>query len=113
MSNEQKPLELKLTGTETYVPLLEGPPRTKGLRSGRVRLNPGEDVGVHSTKAHEEIVLFLEGIGTVTSENAEDFEASVGQAVYVLPHTEHNITNKGDTVLKYVFVVAPVVDTHD
>lgn len=113
MSSKQVPLELNLEGTEEYIPLLEGldgSPRTRGMRSGRVRLEPGKEVGVHSTGNHEEIVLFLEGAGTVTRIGNEPVHVEAGQAVYVPPHTEHNVANDGDAVLKYVFVVTPVVE---
>ncbi len=113
MSSEQAPLELNLEGTEEYIPLLEGPggsPRTRGMRSGRVRLEPGKEIGVHSTGNHEEIVLFLEGAGTVTRIGNSPVHVEAGQAVYVPPHTEHNVTNDGDVALKYAFVVAPVIE---
>ena len=106
----RKRLELQLDNPELYVPLLEGPPVTRGMRSGRVRLDPGEEAGVHSTKAHEEIVIILEGTGTFSREGDDALEVSTGQAVYVPPHTVHNVTNESDAVLKYVYVVAPVAD---
>jgi hypothetical protein len=42
-------------------PLLRGAPQTAGLRSGSVRLKPGETVGWHITGQTEETLVILHG----------------------------------------------------
>lgn len=41
------------------------PPESKNLKSGRVVLEPGEDVGDHVTKEREEIIIILSGTATI------------------------------------------------
>lgn len=91
-----------------YLPLLEGPPGTRGMRSGRVVLKSGEDVGEHSTGDHEEIVIVLEGRGVACAAGREPLPLEAGQAVYVPPHTTHNMKNLDAPVFRYIYVVAPV-----
>ncbi len=43
--------------------LLAGPPRTAGMRSGFVRLKPGQTVGWHTTGENEESLVILRGKG--------------------------------------------------
>ena len=42
-------------------PLLKGAPQTAGMRSGFVRLQPGETVGWHTTGKNEESLVILTG----------------------------------------------------
>jgi putative monooxygenase len=78
------------------------------MRSGRVSLKPGEDVGEHSTGNHEEIVIVLEGRGVACAPDREPLPLEAGQAVYVPPHTTHNMKNLDAPVFQYIYVVAPV-----
>ncbi len=102
------PRRITWKGDDGYLPLLEGPPGTRGMRSGRVSLKAGEDVGEHSTGDHEEIVIVLEGRGLACATGREPLHLEAGQAVYVPPHTTHNMKNLDAPVFEYIYVVAPV-----
>lgn len=96
------------SGTDEYQPLFNES-NTHQYHSGCVTLKPGESVGEHSTKSHEEIIIFLEGSGEVSSEHWERPQAVTAPAVaYMTPHTLHNVTNMGTSRLRYVYVVAKV-----
>lgn len=92
-----------------YTELLK-PPRTITMRSGLVRLNPGQDVGLHSTKQNEEMLVILEGQGEVGLEGQAPLKISGGQVAYVPPMTKHNVRNKGTVPLKYIFIVSKAID---
>jgi mannose-6-phosphate isomerase-like protein (cupin superfamily) len=104
-----KALVIGLTDTPEYQPLLGGKPQTSGMRSGRVYLKPGEDCGQHSTKAYEEMLVFLSGKGTaLIGEEETVFEVGQGKVCYIPPQTVHNIKNTGTEPLIYIYCVAPV-----
>jgi mannose-6-phosphate isomerase-like protein (cupin superfamily) len=104
-----KALVIDLTDAPEYQPLLTGMPQTSGMRSGRVYLKPGEACGQHSTKAHEETLVFLSGKGTAfIGEKESTFEVGQGKICYIPPDTLHNIKNTGDLPLVYIYCVAPV-----
>jgi quercetin dioxygenase-like cupin family protein len=104
-----KALVIGLTDAPEYQPLLSGKPQTCGMRSGRVYLKPGEDCGQHSTKAHEEMLVFLSGKGTaLIGEKETAFEVGQGKVSYIPPQTVHNIKNTGTEPLIYIYCVAPV-----
>lgn len=106
---ENKPRILDVTKTEDYQPLLTGLPQTRGMRSGRVFLKTGQECGAHSTKAHEEILIFLGGLGTAhVGDPAESLSVGRGKVLYIPPHTPHNIINSGTEPLIYIYCVAPV-----
>ncbi len=83
-----------------------GPPRAVAMRSGLVRLEPGRDVGLHSTGENEEIIVFLEGRGVLECEGFARLEVAVGQIAYVPPHTRHNVHSTGRDTLMYIYVVS-------
>ena len=104
-----KALVIDLTDAPEYQPLLKGVPQTSGMRSGRVYLKQGEDCGQHSTKAHEETLVFLSGKGVaLIGEKETAFEVGHGKICYIPPNTLHNIKNTGDLPLVYIYCVAPV-----
>jgi mannose-6-phosphate isomerase-like protein (cupin superfamily) len=104
-----KALVIDLTDAPEYQPLLKGVPQTSGMRAGRVYLNQGEDCGQHSTKAHEETLVFLSGKGVaLIGEKETAFEVGQGKICYIPPNTLHNIKNTGDLPLVYIYCVAPV-----
>jgi mannose-6-phosphate isomerase-like protein (cupin superfamily) len=101
-----KPLVQELPSSTEYESLLK-PPKTKGLHSGRVFLNPDTDCGQHNTGAREEMLIFLSGKGqAVVDKKTISIEA--GQFAYIPPHTEHNIINNSGEPLIYIFCVVPV-----
>jgi mannose-6-phosphate isomerase-like protein (cupin superfamily) len=91
-------------------PLLKGAPQTAGMRSGFVRLKPGESVGLHSTGHQEECLVILHGTGEALVEGRPGQQFAAPRAVYIPPDTKHNIRNTGTTPLEYVYVVAPVAE---
>jgi len=100
-------------GEDPYIPLLKGRPQTCGMRSGRVLLKQGEDCGEHTTGAHEECLVILEGRGEARIKGREPVAVAAGQAVYIPPHTTHCVYNVDCPVLRYVYVVAPVAWAND
>lgn len=104
-----KALVIGLTDNTEYQPLLGGKPQTRGMRSGRVYLTPGETCVQHSTKAQEEMLVFLSGKGTaLIGEEETAFEVGQGRVCYIPPQTVHNIKNTGTEPLIYIYCVAPV-----
>jgi len=106
--DEVKPFVVKLEPNNEYQPLFDGPPKTIGFRSGRVVLRPGESVGRHSTERYEEVVIVLKGEGEAFGEAFPALSIEEGTVLYFPPHTTHNIRNTGQSVLKYIYLVAPV-----
>ena len=103
-----KPLSFGLECASSDCPLLTGSPQTAGMRSGFVRLKPGESVGAHTTGEHEEALVILKGKGKVEIEGHEAVAVSSRMEVYIPPQARHNVTNTGPEPLEYVYVVAPV-----
>lgn len=88
-------------------PLLNGSPQTSGMRSGFVRLQPGNSVGWHSTGQNEESLVILHGAGEAIVDGQPARKISAQQLVYIPPARRHNVTNTGNELLEYVYVVAP------
>jgi mannose-6-phosphate isomerase-like protein (cupin superfamily) len=88
-------------------PLLKGAPQTAGMRSGFVRLKPGDSVGWHSTGRNEESLVILHGSGEALIEGQSPRRFNAPRLVYIPPGTRHNVTNTGGEPLEYVYVVAP------
>jgi mannose-6-phosphate isomerase-like protein (cupin superfamily) len=103
-----KTLVIELNDNPDYQPLLTGKPQTCGMRSGRVYLKPGEECGRHSTKTHEETLVFLSGKGTaLVGEEGNALDVGRGKVCYIPPDTLHNIKNTGNEPLVYIYCVAP------
>ena len=88
-------------------PLLRGTPQTAGMRSGFVRLMPGETVGWHTTGKNEESLVVLHGRGEARIEDQPPRAFAAPALAYIPPATRHNVANTGDELLEYVYVVAP------
>jgi len=91
-------------------PLLKGMPQTAGLRSGYVRLKPGESIGWHTTGQNEEALVILHGEGEAKIEGAARMPIAEHMLAYIPPATRHNVTNTGAELLEYVYVVAPAAE---
>ncbi len=87
--------------------MLKGIPQTRGMRSGSVRLKPGESVGWHSTGQNEEALTILRGKGAANIADHADVPLQANMLAYIPPGTRHNVTNTGSELLEYVWVVAP------
>ena len=103
---------IDLEDEAAYQQLLSGKPQTCGMRSGRVCVQPGESCGSHSTKNHEELLVFLAGKGvTLIGEEETALEVGEGKVCYIPPHTIHDNKNTGTEPLIYIYCVAPVTDS--
>ena len=103
-----QPLSFHLDCAASDCPLLRGAPQTTGMRSGFVRLKPGESVGEHSTQEHEEALVVLQGEGKAEVEGRPAVLISSRMLAYIPPRSKHNVTNNGTKVLEYVYVVTPI-----
>ena len=102
-----EPFVKELIDSVEYQSLMK-PPVTHGMRSGRVYLTPGADCGLHSTKANEELLVFLTGSGVaIIGQQEYESEVGVGKITYIPPQTPHNIKNTGTEPLVYIYCVAP------
>jgi mannose-6-phosphate isomerase-like protein (cupin superfamily) len=103
---------VELSEKPEYQQLLSGKPQTCGMRSGRVFLEPGAACGQHSTKEHEELLVFLAGHGQVQigeqTQNLPPLSVAAGKVAYIPPRTLHDVENTGDGPLVYIYCVAPV-----
>lgn len=94
--------------SDGYVEIL-GRSSSVAMRSGLVTLQPGRDVGVHSTENYEELILVLCGQGEVEANGLGRKKISANYAVYIPPNTSHNVFNVGSEPLRYIYVVAPAL----
>jgi quercetin dioxygenase-like cupin family protein len=106
MSRPQ-PLTLPLECPKGDCPLLSGAPQTTGMRSGFVRLKPGETVGWHTTGQNEETLVVLRGQGEALIEGQPKLTFAAPRLAYIPPASRHNVANTGKEPLEYVYVVAP------
>ena len=104
---QPQPLTLPLECPGGDCPLLRGAPQTAGMRSGFVRLKPGETVGWHTTGKNEESLIVLHGRGEARIEGQPPQAFAAPALAYIPPATRHNVANTGDEILEYVYVVAP------
>ncbi len=86
--------------------LLEGPPQTAGMRSGRVVLLPGKMMAKHSTRNSEEFLIFLKGSARVLLGD-DTLHVGAGETLYIPPQTYHELLNDGQEECRYIYVVAP------
>ncbi len=102
---------VELNSKPEYQRILEGKPKTHGMRSGRVYLEPGKACGQHSTKDQEELLVFLSGTGELaTGEAAQQIAplpVGAGRVAYIPPQTLHDVRNTGGVPLVYIYCVAP------
>ena len=79
-------------------------PQSKILKSGRVILSPGEEIGRHVTHDREEFLIILRGTAILREENKE-IKLIAGETYYVAENVSHNILNTSDEELEYIYVV--------
>lgn len=87
--------------------LLSGEPQTRGMRSGKVYLAPGQACGQHSTKDREELLVFLAGQGELIIDDKSSFQIGKGKISYIPKQTNHDVKNTSGEPLVYVYCVAP------
>ena len=108
MASSEKAFALTLNDQPEYQRILEGKPQTCGMRAGRVYLEPGKSCGLHSTKEHEELLVFLAGEGKVHIGESDHLVVGAGKVAYIPPTTPHDVENTGSGPLAYIYCVAPV-----
>jgi len=108
MASSEKAFAITLNDQPEYQRLLEGTPQTHGMRSGRVYLEAGKSCGQHSTKDHEELLVFLAGEGKVHIGDSDELVVGAGKVAYIPPRTLHDVENTGSAPLAYIYCVAPV-----
>ena len=104
---EPRPLTMPLECPAGDCPLLRGAPQTTGMRSGFVRLKPGDTVGWHTTGKNEEALVILRGQGEALIDGQAKQTFAAPAFAYIPPETRHNVSNTGSEILEYVYVVAP------
>jgi len=107
MASLRKAFEVTLNDEPEFQRLLPGVPQTHGMKSGRVHLEAGKSCGQHSTKDHEELLVFLTGEGTVHIDDDEHLAVGAGKVAYIPPRTLHDVENTGPNALVYIYCVAP------
>jgi mannose-1-phosphate guanylyltransferase len=80
------------------------PPQSSLLKSGRVILQPGEEVGRHVTTKKEEVIIVLRGSATVHA-GEETITLHPGATHFIPEGVNHNVVNTGKDVLEYLYVV--------
>ncbi len=88
------------------------PPASKVLKSGRVRLSPGEEVGEHVTDKREELLIVLKGTATLIN-SGETVILKEGETRYIREGVKHNVKNTSDKPLEYIYVVSLFSDGSD
>ena len=109
----EKVLIIELNDKAEYQRILAGQPQTFGMRSGRVHIQPGQSCGRHSTKHHEELLVFLSGQGLLLIGEKESHEVGERKVSYIPPHTIHDVQNTGTEPLIYIYCVAPTSEEPD
>ena len=107
MTSSEKVIMIELNEKGEYQRILEGRPQTCGMRSGRVYIEPGQSCGRHSTKQHEELLVFLSGRGLLLIGEQDSFQVGEGKVCYIPPYTDHDVKNIGTGPLTYIYCVAP------
>jgi mannose-6-phosphate isomerase-like protein (cupin superfamily) len=106
-TSEPHPLTVQLACPQGDCPVLTGAPQTTGMRSGFVRLKPGQTVGWHTTGKNEEALVVLHGKGKALIDGQSALSFAAPALVYIPPATRHNVENTGSDPLEYEYVVAP------
>lgn len=107
MTTSEEVLVIDLDQKPENQRLLSGQPQTRGMRSGRVYLAPGQACGRHSTKDREELLVFLAGKGELLIEEKDSYQVGLGKVTYIPKQTNHDVKNTGTEPLVYVYCVAP------
>lgn len=81
-----------------------GPPETRRMKAGKVRLGPGEEIGEHLTKDREEIIIVLKGTASLIMDG-KSIEVQEGETQFIEEGKKHNVMNSGKEDLEYVYVV--------
>ena len=97
-------LSLPANGFRYYKIL--GITQSVSMKSGLVCLQPGENVGSHSTCEQEELIIILSGIGEVEIEGLGRKSVGENSVTYIPPDTQHNVYNADHKELRYIYVIS-------
>ncbi len=81
------------------------PPQSKYMKSSRVILAPGEEIGEHITDKREELIIILKGSAILTNGGGRII-LNAGDARFVGEGVRHNVKNESKEPLEYVYVVS-------
>ncbi|MFH1978475.1 MAG: cupin domain-containing protein [Candidatus Aenigmatarchaeota archaeon] len=81
------------------------PPDSRRIKSRKVFLSPGEEVGEHVTEKREEVIIVLKGKVTLEKEDQE-IQLHEGESYFISEGVKHNVKNESDEPLEYVYVVS-------
>lgn len=81
------------------------PPESKALKSGRVVLCKGEEIGEHVTTDKEELIIVVKGRATIMH-GQDTVELKQGETHFIKENVKHNVFNKYDQDLEYIYVVS-------
>ena len=107
MKNFLKAALINLETKNKYQRLLSEEAGTRGIKSGHVILEAGENIGEHSTENREEVVVILKGRGEAKIGKRGILKIRRNAVLYVPPQTIHDIKNTGSKVLEYIFITSP------
>ena len=79
-------------------------PQSKILKSGRILLSPGEEIGRHVTHDREEFLIILRGTAILRKDDKE-IKLNTGETYYIAENVAHNILNTSNKELEYIYVV--------
>jgi quercetin dioxygenase-like cupin family protein len=86
-------------------PGLVTPEDSKRMRSRVVVLEPGKEVGEHTTEDREELLTVLEGKVVLVGPDGEH-PIVPGQAAFIPLGTKHNVINRTKAPARYMYVLA-------
>jgi mannose-6-phosphate isomerase-like protein (cupin superfamily) len=110
VNDKKKPFIRTLpTDQSDYYEIL-GKSDSVSMRSGLVTLDPGKDIGKHSTENYEELIIVLDGEGEIEADGAVRTKIKKGQIAYNPPQTGHNVFNTGFEPLRYIYIVARAIE---
>ena len=98
-------LDLSVEDDRQRIPILTVANAMK-MKSGMVILHRGEEVGTHSTGEMEEMILVLEGKATVQIDGKVFSEVPAGSVAYIPSGTSHNVINRENASLHYVYILS-------
>lgn len=109
VASKSAPQSITLDANQRYTRLFSTKDgNALSFRSGHVSLKENESIGEHSTGESEEILIVLEGNGVLRIKGFGDMKMERNTALYVPPHAIHDVKNRGEGILKYVFVTCPI-----
>ncbi|PIR97692.1 MAG: hypothetical protein COT91_00055 [Candidatus Doudnabacteria bacterium CG10_big_fil_rev_8_21_14_0_10_41_10] len=78
---------------------------TRKIKFHNIILEPGQEVGIHTTKNREEVIVVLKGVATIELEGEDDINVEKDYLIYIPSGKKHNVKNTGNQTLHYfVFV---------